>query len=1627
MELYMKRIIKVALGVIFAILLISSGARAEENATREYMLESYDEGYILSIYQDGSPIPVKSFADARSVFLHLNSLGGRISLSFEDLSLPESVTLSGDYIISGCLTLNGGATLSIGGGQAYADGISIRLCDSSHIRVKDGDLIFSDSVIESEGDAVLLDHSSSASFVMNSGFVISSTGAALKLTEGCAYIYGGELESGGGAAIESSASLFLIGSCVVRGVNEDIFTERVIRLSRGGAAFSGECIVRYSGNFKKGYITPVFYGASRESLSGIRIFDNSGALAEISYFDYHERVDEENFGAVYMPFRIGYFVGEREVASEYLLYGDTIENKTPPEILGYDFLYWASSEEGEQYDYAKTASGDMDLYARYGLTPPSFTVSSLGFTYDGAERRLSIENISHPLINDATLGFVWYKNGERITDGGAGIGVKAVSDSGVYECEITFAYGKDRVIVRTASVEVNITPGVVKIPIIASKEYNGEVRAADIYSNKLYTVTVGGGIDAGEYPIRLELNDGDNYAFEGGGSVAYAIFEITRAQNEWTEYLSVKDTYKLLSPEPYAAAKFGEVEYLYSSTEDGEYESAPPREAGIYYCIAVVGETKNYYGLTSSPERFEISEERAIGLGIASMPKRLDYTAFDRFDPEGAEIYLTFNSGRKELIALDELVIGYASGSELHYGDNTVIISYMGISLPIPITVHKAEYDISGIELCDLSVVYNGEFNTIPYTGQLPVGYDGIALECEIVGGGVDSGEYKVAMRFLTKSRDYEIPATIERTLIITPRDAEVIFENTEFVYDGTAKTPTAYIYDAFGRKTLITVGRAYSLAGEYTVAAYYADQNYRLIGNVGEFVINKADYDLSAVEWIGTNRVYNGEETSVYAIGLPSGVSVIGYADNRATEAGVYTAKATLSYDERNYNPPPELICRWEIRKADYDISCFEFLDSEYEYDGEMKYPAFIGEMPYGKDGSMLEFSCSVGEINANGEGALVKISFYTESKNYNAPEAISRIVKITPRGVTVEWISARLVYNAKRQSPIAIAEECEVTVLSDATNAGVYIARAISNDENYCVINAEFGFEILKADNYWTEEIRISDIYQGEGIEPSAECLGGEVRFLYYQSPTGEALGFIPSEPGRYYVSAVTDGNENYNAIEGDRVPFEIIAVIPIKMTATLNKTGFVAFDNLSESDIIITLINNNGSVSVIPLSEAKVIYPLGDGFRYGDDTVEIRYGEFSIECEIEVIKKDYDLSNIRWSESEFIYDGNMHSVCITGLPDGVCVIEYYGESAKDAGVYFAGVRLSFDEWNYNAPIIDEYRYEIKKKTVDIPIIPNLVYNGEMQSPDVEESYPLIVECMEEREVGEYSVTVRLADILNYELVGGGAYADLTYRILPANVTVKISDVHKYLLSKRDEATYEIVDGVVYYDDDLKLKINYCGDEVSAESGNPNYAVTVIAGRIIRHKGLSENGAFTLFTAIFIILLLIFVIIVTVKRRKSVSAYISMIKCRLSPIHSDECEQNTESEIDEDGVSGEIGGLGVGASRADDLISDSLAKDLLHREDVIIETAGNKKRVINVDTLSESFSEGECVDVNKLKEMSLVPYDTAYIKVLARGMIDKPLKVYANDFSLVAVKMIALSGGEAIRVITVKKREKK
>ena len=105
------------------------------------------------------------------------------------------------------------------------------------------------------------------------------------------------------------------------------------------------------------------------------------------------------------------------------------------------------------------------------------------------------------------------------------------------------------------------------------------------------------------------------------------------------------------------------------------------------------------------------------------------------------------------------------------------------------------------------------------------------------------------------------------------------------------------------------------------------------------------------------------------------------------------------------------------------------------------------------------------------------------------------------------------------------------------------------------------------------------------------------------------------------------------------------------------------------------------------------------------------------------------------------------------------------------------------------------------------------------------------------------------------------------------------------------------------------------------------------------------------------------------------------------------------------------------VAAEEVQEVMSDEQAKLIVEEKGNKKEkTADRKKDVVNIDLLSKNFKSGEHVTVAKLTAKGLIAKDANYVKVLAKGSLNKPLIVEADDFSLEAVKMIALTGGRVI-----------
>ncbi len=103
------------------------------------------------------------------------------------------------------------------------------------------------------------------------------------------------------------------------------------------------------------------------------------------------------------------------------------------------------------------------------------------------------------------------------------------------------------------------------------------------------------------------------------------------------------------------------------------------------------------------------------------------------------------------------------------------------------------------------------------------------------------------------------------------------------------------------------------------------------------------------------------------------------------------------------------------------------------------------------------------------------------------------------------------------------------------------------------------------------------------------------------------------------------------------------------------------------------------------------------------------------------------------------------------------------------------------------------------------------------------------------------------------------------------------------------------------------------------------------------------------------------------------------------------------------------------VTVQEADSLIKDEVAELLVEKKGGVSDRT--RTGIINIDTLSKNFEDGETVTLAEIKKRVSGFAKVTYLKVLARGTLDKKLTVEADSFSLQAVKMIVLTGGKAVK----------
>ena len=256
------------------------------------------------------------------------------------------------------------------------------------------------------------------------------------------------------------------------------------------------------------------------------------------------------------------------------------------------------------------------------------------------------------------------------------------------------------------------------------------------------------------------------------------------------------------------------------------------------------------------------------------------------------------------------------------------------------------------------------------------------------------------------------------------------------FTYDGTAKTveltglPNGVEIDKYSNHIKTDAGNyTASVTFDYDTTNYnepsVADLNW---------VISKADYDMSGVSWDYVSAfTYDGTAKTVELTGLPNGVEIDKYSNHIKTEVGNYTASVTFVYDTTNYNEPSIADLEWEISKANYDMSGASWVYTEaFTYDGNEKTVTVTG-LPSGitVDEYTDNAKTSVGTYTAS-------VTFTYDSDNYNTPSMADlewEIKSAGTEGLQYTYISGTDSYSVSYGS----ATDTDIVILSsydDGTN---------------------------------------------------------------------------------------------------------------------------------------------------------------------------------------------------------------------------------------------------------------------------------------------------------------------------------------------------------------------------------------------------------------------------------------------------------------------------------------------------------------------------------------------------------------------------------------------------------------
>ena len=411
-------------------------------------------------------------------------------------------------------------------------------------------------------------------------------------------------------------------------------------------------------------------------------------------------------------------------------------------------------------------------------------------------------------------------------------------------------------------------------------------------------------------------------------------------------------------------------------------------------------------------------------------------------------VSVTYDNGVTEELPLTEDMIPETDKLRFYQaGKSEITIEYKGVSTRVAIEVFRNEFSET-VQLKDVNTTYTGRAFTVEVEGDIPGGTQILYPQGNTF---QNAGVYDITAilqcdGYVTKT----LSATVTIEKATYDMSGALLYSKT-FVYDkdahgislqgktvdngdGTTSREPASLPQGVGVEYTITKvkdgagnpiteqqvvsGNRAIDAGTYKVCARFkgdANNYYSIPDAEGFVVIQRADYDMSQVEFANGEFVYSGQK---HSISIPSnaklpvdvqvsyeikktqngeGESVTGeyVAGNSATEAGVYLVKAVFSVTGKNaanyQTSPSEKEAQLTIRRASYEEYMADvYVNTQtYNYEKGGSYAVrFTYELPDGVTPTFLLKDKS---------GAVIIGELKTETASGNASDMVYSYVFTT------------------------------------------------------------------------------------------------------------------------------------------------------------------------------------------------------------------------------------------------------------------------------------------------------------------------------------------------------------------------------------------------------------------------------------------------------------------------------------------------------------------------------------------------------------------------------------------------------------------------------------------------------